>query len=340
MSQSRNDLPQILVFFVLILALLGVLIVGGGGTPQSLAVKQATAEVTAEATSAATETVAVSTAAPTAEVTSQATAEATAASTAAPTAEATAAATEAPVAPRVYFRVPTDNAIVPPIFTVEMGADGLTVEPAGAVHPNAGHFHILIDTPFIDAGQTIPKDNTHLHFGGGQTSAQLELTPGDHVLRLQFANGEHIALDGDQYRAEIHVKVVEGAAERAVYFVSPTDGATVPTTFSIVMAATGLEVMPAGQVLPDAGHFHILIDTPFIDAGQAIPKDDTHLHFGKGQLTAELTLTPGKHVLRLQFANGDHIALDGAEYRDEITDHGAVKSGENRRGAQPCAPTV
>ena len=88
------------------------------------------------------------------------------------TAEVTAAATEAAVEPHVFFRMPTDNAIVPPIFTVEMGAEGLTVEPAGEVHEGAGHFHILIDAPFIAAGEAIPKDDTHLHFGQGQTSAE------------------------------------------------------------------------------------------------------------------------------------------------------------------------
>src|SRR6185369_3005785 len=108
-----------------------------------------------------------------------------------------------------------------------------------------------------------------------------ELTPGDHVLRLQFANGAHIALDGDQYRAEIHVTVVEGAPDQSVRFVSPADGATVPTTFDVVMAAAGLEVEPAGAVEDNAGHFHILIDAPFIEAGQVVPKDETHLHFGQ-----------------------------------------------------------
>jgi len=36
-------------------------------------------------------------------------------------------------------------------------------------------------------------------------------------------------------------------------------------------------------------------------------------------LETTLTLKPGVHVLRLQFANGAHIALDGDQYRDEIT---------------------
>ncbi|MCB0186627.1 MAG: DUF4399 domain-containing protein, partial [Caldilineaceae bacterium] len=54
-------------------------------------------------------------------------------------------------------------------------------------------------------------------------------------------------------------------------------------------------------------------------AGDVIITDDQHLHFGKGQAVTKLELTPGEHVLRLQFANGAHLALDGDEYQDEIT---------------------
>ena len=43
------------------------------------------------------------------------------------------------------------------------------------------------------------------------------------------------------------------------------------------------------------------------------------IHFGQGQLTTTLDLEPGEHTLRLQFADGAHIALDGDQYRDEIT---------------------
>jgi hypothetical protein len=200
-----------------------------------------------------------------------------------------------------------------------MGAQRLKVEPAGAVKPGAGHFHILIDTDFIPAGDVIPKDATHLHFGQGQSTTPITLTAGIHVLRLQFANGNHIALDGPQYRDTITVTVKAGAAAQAVHFVTPENGATVPEKFEVVMAATGLIVEPSGPIEPNAGHFHILVDQAFISAGQVVPKDATHLHFGKGELHTTLTLKPGKHTLRLQFANGAHIALDGAQYRDEIT---------------------
>ena len=319
--RGRSDIYQVLVFLIILALVLVGLVIGGSGSPSGTkptlaSTSEATAVVTGQVTSAATvEATAVATTEASIEATMAVTSEATAEATMDMTPEATVEV----VAPHVFFHVPTDNAIVPPKFTVKMGAEGLTVEPAGDIHAGAGHFHILIDTPFIDAGQVIPKDATHLHYGQGQTEAQLELTPGDHVLRLQFANGAHIALDGDPYRAEIHVTVVEGALDQSVRFVSPADGATVPTTFDVVMAATGLEIMPAGAVEPDAGHFHILIDTPFIDAGQVVPKDETHIHLGKGQLTTQLTLTPGQHVIRLQLANGAHIALDGDQYRAQIT---------------------
>jgi hypothetical protein len=40
-------------------------------------------------------------------------------------------------------------------------------------------------------GTVIPVDNTHLHFGKGQTEAVLTLSPGNHLLTLQFADGAH-----------------------------------------------------------------------------------------------------------------------------------------------------
>ncbi|MCC6168673.1 MAG: DUF4399 domain-containing protein, partial [Caldilineaceae bacterium] len=41
--------------------------------------------------------------------------------------------------------------------------------------------------------------------------------------------------------------------------------------------------------------------------------------FGKGQLTTTLELAPGLHTLRLQAANGAHIAFEGERYRAGIT---------------------
>ncbi len=107
------------------------------------------------------------------------------------------------------FVAPEDGATVPGTFTVEMAADGVTIEPAGEIRENAGHFHVIVDAPFVAAGQVIPTDDDHLHFGTGATSAELTLPPGEHTLRLQVANGAHIAFDAATHGHEI-VVTVEG----------------------------------------------------------------------------------------------------------------------------------
>jgi hypothetical protein len=62
-----------------------------------------------------------------------------------------------------------------------------------------------------------------------------------------------------------------------------------------------------------------MVDTDCLAAGQVVPKDDTHLHYGKGQLEAELALPPGLHTLCLQAADGAHIALAGEGMTQRIT---------------------
>jgi formylglycine-generating enzyme required for sulfatase activity len=107
----------------------------------------------------------------------------------------------------VRFVAPLDGAVVRPSFEVEMAAEGITIEPAGEIREGAGHFHILVDADFVPPGELIPFDDQHLHFGQGQLTTTIELAPGVHTLRLQVANGAHLALEGEQYRDEITVTV-------------------------------------------------------------------------------------------------------------------------------------
>ncbi len=192
----------------------------------------------------------------------EAEAETDAETSAAAEAESTPAPEEA-VEPDVFFRQPTGNAIVPPTFVVKMGALGVAVEPSGEVNPGAGHMHILVDTDFIPSGEIIPTDEQHLHFGDASLEAELTLAPGEHTLHLQFADGAHAALEGEQFRDTIIVFVEEDAADQSVAFFDPLDGATVSSPFEVVMAATGLVVEPSGEINGGAGHFHILVDTDF-----------------------------------------------------------------------------
>ncbi len=220
----------------------------------------------------------------------------------------------------VHIASPTDGATVPPTFTVVMAATGLAVEPSGAVNTGAGHLHLLVDSDFVEAGTAIPVDATHLHFGKAQLTGTVTLEPGEHVLRLQFANGLHIAQEGEQYQDEVTVNVVEDAPATQVMFTEPADGATVKSSFRVAWAAAGLTIEAAGKALrPEGGHLHVLINEDFAAPGEVIAADDTHLHFGKAQTETELTLEPGEYTLRLQMANGAHMAQDGEQYQDEIT---------------------
>jgi hypothetical protein len=96
------------------------------------------------------------------------------------------------------------------------------------------------------------------------------------------------------------------AAAQSVDFTEPKDGAVVSSPFKVKFAVTGMEVKPAGTMDNNTGHHHLLINSDSMKAGESIPFDETHLHFGKGQTETEVTLPPGSYKLTMQFANGAH----------------------------------
>jgi hypothetical protein len=104
--------------------------------------------------------------------------------------------TKSPAAAEVYIISPQDGATVPPSFTVRFGLKGMGVAPAGVAHDNTGHHHLLVDVKALPAaGQPIPKDDQHIHFGGGQTETTLKLTPGTHTLQLELGDANHIPFE-------------------------------------------------------------------------------------------------------------------------------------------------
>jgi len=91
----------------------------------------------------------------------------------------------------VYFENLEDGQEVSTSVLVKMGVSGMEIKPAGEVVKGTGHHHIIIDGSWLKTGEMVPADKTHIHFGKGQTETTLELTPGEHTLTLQFANGVH-----------------------------------------------------------------------------------------------------------------------------------------------------
>ena len=94
---------------------------------------------------------------------------------------------------------------------------------------------------------------------------------------------------------------------RSVGFSNLRDGYRVYSPFKVEFAVRGMGVSPAGKKLEGAGHHHILINRRLpIDVSAELPFDDKHKHFGKGQTSTVLDLPPGKHTLRLLFADHQH----------------------------------
>lgn len=92
-----------------------------------------------------------------------------------------------------------------------------------------------------------------------------------------------------------------------LYFISPQDGATLASPVRVRFGLKGMGIAPAGIAIADTGHHHLLIDAELPPLDRPIPADAQHVHFGKGQTEAEITLAPGIH--RLQLLLGDHLHM-------------------------------
>jgi Domain of unknown function (DUF4399) len=90
-----------------------------------------------------------------------------------------------------------------------------------------------------------------------------------------------------------------------LYFISPQDGATLTSPVTVRFGLKGMGIAPAGIAMENTGHHHLLIDTALPPLDQPVPADAQHVHFGKGQSEAVVTLAPGTH--RLQLLLGDHL---------------------------------
>jgi hypothetical protein len=97
----------------------------------------------------------------------------------------------AAAAQSVDFSEPKDGAVVSSPFKVKFAVTGMEVKPAGTMDTNTGHHHLIINGDSMKVGESVPFDETHLHFGKGQTETEVKLPPGTYKLTMQFANGAH-----------------------------------------------------------------------------------------------------------------------------------------------------
>ena len=92
----------------------------------------------------------------------------------------------------VYFiNIKNGDSVKSPVF-IQFGLSGKGVAPAGVPMENTGHHHLLINVNNLDLSKPIPASKSHLHFGGGQTEASIDLPLGEHQLQLIFGDMYHI----------------------------------------------------------------------------------------------------------------------------------------------------
>src|SRR3954447_10781848 len=111
----------------------------------------------------------------------------------------------------VHFVGLNDGANLPTRVTIRFGLRDMGVAPAGLERANSGHHHLLIDTELPPLDKPIPNDFNHLHFGAGQTEAEVTLKPGQHTLQLLIGDKDHVPHTPPVMSQRIRVRVAEGA---------------------------------------------------------------------------------------------------------------------------------
>jgi hypothetical protein len=262
--------------------------------------------------------------------------------------------TASPVGAMVYFVDIKDGVTIAPKSIIHFGMRGMGLSPAGVDRPNSGHHHLLIDTELPPLSEPIPSDFNHLHFGNGQTEAELNLPPGEHTLQLLLGDSNHVPHSPPVMSERIRIRVAEGAAAPSaaagapsaptspggrhasapnakVYFAYPNDGDYVSTKPVIRFGLIGMGVAPAGIEKANTGHHHLMVDEKLPPFDEPIPTDFNHLHFGAGQTEAQITLPPGRHTLQLLLGDENHMPHDPPVFSKQIT---VVVTESGRRVAE------
>jgi hypothetical protein len=242
----------------------------------------------------------------------------------------------------VYFIDIKNGAKLPSKAVIRFGLRNMGLAPAGVLKVGTGHHHLLVDVGPPPLDRPIPNDPQHLHFGAGQTEAEVSLPPGEHALQLLFADHDHVPHDPPLMSERILV-VVEAEApapsgqvasapraqdagssrkpadpEAAVYFVYPADGAVIHPTSTIRFGLNKMGVAPAGVEKAGTGHHHLLVDVDTPQLNRPLPNDPQHLHFGAGQTEVKLTLPPGEHTLQLVLGDEHHVPHDPPVMSEKI----------------------
>ncbi|MBL8631080.1 MAG: DUF4399 domain-containing protein [Rhodospirillaceae bacterium] len=124
-----------------------------------------------------------------------------------------AAGATAPATAKAYIISPKDGETVSSPVVVKFGLKGMGIAPAGVEFDNTGHHHVLVDRDAVDANSPMMKEYMAtdkpdlLHFGKGQTEAEIKLAPGKHTLQLVLGDTDHHPHNPPVYSERITITV-------------------------------------------------------------------------------------------------------------------------------------
>ena len=106
-----------------------------------------------------------------------------------------------------------------------------------------------------------------------------------------------------------------------VYFVNLSDGDTVTSPVFIQFGLSGMGIAPAGVEKENTGHHHLIINEAIEgeELDYAVPADEQHIHFGKGQTEATVELPAGTHTLQLVLGDWSHVPHDKPVMSERIS---------------------
>jgi Domain of unknown function (DUF4399) len=90
-----------------------------------------------------------------------------------------------------FINLKNGDTVASPV-NVQFGLKGMGVAPAGVEKAATGHHHLLVDVAELDVNAGIPMNDSHRHFGAGQTEVSIALKPGTHTLQLVLGDQNHI----------------------------------------------------------------------------------------------------------------------------------------------------
>ena len=114
---------------------------------------------------------------------------------------------------KVYFKGLKDGAKVAGeafmgtvAVKLELVAEGMKIEPAGAVRENTGHFAVAVDSQPVALGAALAKNSGYQVYDKGETEVQAGVRPGEHTLTLQLLDARNRSY-GPEWAQSVKIKV-------------------------------------------------------------------------------------------------------------------------------------